>query len=274
MVFDSAESPTGLILQNYLLGDIIQIMKTKIISIVIIIIAGVGIWFLFQGKKQDTGVLVTTETGGNQSSESSTTGTQVTTGEKEVRPVTGLVPGSESIIKNRVPTKPICVGEYCDGSMSGDDYKEKYTVLQIPLTTDGGNLGCGAKLFFAPHAVPKTTAVLDATYRLLFDLKPTPEISADGFRNVVGAYTQLWYDRVTLVDGVAKLYLTGTMRGPGHCAEPELRAQIDQSALQFPTVQKLEVYLNGKVFDWCTMGDADPSESGCDKTPKYWINSK
>jgi hypothetical protein len=175
---------------------------------------------------------------------------------------------------DRVPSRFACVGEYCDGSMESDNYLEKYTVLKIPLITDGGNLGCGAKLFFAPHAVPKTTAVLDATYKLLFDIKPAPEIAADGFRNVVGNYTKLWYDHVIVSNGVARLYLTGTMYGPGHCAEPELRAQIEQVALQFDTVQKLEVYLNGKIFDWCSMSDADPSESGCDKNPKYWIDSK
>ncbi len=174
---------------------------------------------------------------------------------------------------DRVPSRFACVGEYCDGSMESDNYLEKYTVLQIPLITDGGNLGCGAKIFFAPHAVPKTTAVLDATYKLLFDIKQEPEISADGFRNVVGAYTQLFYDSVTLNNGVAKLYLSGTMYGPGHCAEPELRAQIEQAALQFSTVQKLEVYLNGKIFDWCTM-DMSDGEGPCPEKPQLWITEK
>jgi hypothetical protein len=185
-------------------------------------------------------------------------------------------PDQEEVVTvrdERTPTEPICVGEYCDGSMESDDYLKKYTVLQIPLTTDGGNLGCGAKLFFAPHAVPKTTGVMDATYQLLFNLKPTPEIMEDGFRNVVGAYTQLFYDSVTLNNGVAKLYLSGTMYGPGHCAEPELRAQIEQAALQFDTVKKLEVYLNKKIFDWCTM-DMSDGEGPCPENPQYWIVNK
>ncbi len=176
--------------------------------------------------------------------------------------------------KTRTPSRFSCVGEYCDGSMSGDDYLEKYTVVKIPMVTDGGNIGCGAKIFFAPHTVPKTVAVLDATYKLLFDIKPIPEIAADGFRNVVGNYTQLWYDHVIVSSSVAKLYLPGTMSGPGHCAEPELREQINQVAFQFDTINKIEVYLNGKLFDWCSASDADPSESGCDKNPRYWIDSK
>ncbi|MBP6904649.1 MAG: hypothetical protein KBB91_01145 [Candidatus Pacebacteria bacterium] len=173
----------------------------------------------------------------------------------------------------RMPSKYACVGEYCDGSMM-DDNSASRTVLQIPLVTDGGNVGCGAKIFFAPHWVSKTTGVLDATYRLLFDLKSVPEIEADGFRNVVGMYTRLHYDSVSIANGTAKLMLKGIMYGPGHCAEPELRAQIDQAAFQFPTVNKLEVYLNGQLFDWCTTSDADPSEDHCDTTPKYWIDTK
>jgi hypothetical protein len=171
----------------------------------------------------------------------------------------------------RLPKRFACVGEYCDGSMSGES---NFTVVKVPLVTDGGTIGCGAKIFFAPHTVPKTVAVVDATYKLLFDIKPLPEIAADGFRNVVGNYTQLWYDHVIVSSGVAKLYLTGTMYGPGHCAEPELREQIDQAAFQFDTINKIEVYINNKLFDWCSMSDADPSESGCDKNPKYWIDSK
>jgi hypothetical protein len=174
---------------------------------------------------------------------------------------------------DRMPSKYVCVGEYCDGSMD-DDNPASRTVLQIPLIKDGGSVGCGVGIFFAPHAVPKTTRVLDATYRLLFDLKATPEIAADGFRNTVGAYTKLHYQSVSIKDGTAKLMLTGTMYGPGHCAEPELREQINQAAFQFGSVKKIEVYLNGTLFDWCTTSDADPSESRCDTTPRYWIDTR
>ena len=178
-----------------------------------------------------------------------------------------------SVLPDRVPSKYVCVGEFCDGSGDSDDASSR-TVLQIPLIKQGGNVGCGVGIFFAPHAVPKTTGVLDATYKLLFDLKPNPEVAADGFHNTVGAYTGLHYKSVSIKDGTAKLMLTGTMYGPGHCAEPELRAQIDQAAFQFDTVKKIEVYLNGKLFDWCTTSDADPTESKCDTTPRYWIDTK
>jgi hypothetical protein len=172
--------------------------------------------------------------------------------------------------KDRTPKRFACVGEYCDGSMSGE---LNFTTIKIPLVDDGGNVGCGARIFFAPHTVPKTTAVLDATYKLLFDIKPVPEIPEDNFRNTLGAYTKLFYDSVTLNNGTAKLYLTGSMYGPGHCAEPEVRAQIDQAALQYDSVKKLEVYLNGQLFNWCSM-DVSDGEGPCPEKPQYWTANK
>jgi hypothetical protein len=180
---------------------------------------------------------------------------------------------SEIIQKDRVPSRFACVGEYCDGSMQ-DDNSSSRTVLKIPLVKQGGNVGCGSGIFFAPHWIPKTTAVLDATYRLLFDIKAWPEIATDDFHNTVGNYLGLHYDSVSITNGTAKLMLSGNMTGPGHCAEPELREQINQAAFQFDSVNKIEVYLNGALFDWCATSDADVEESHCDTTPQYWIDSE
>ncbi|MCF7834147.1 MAG: hypothetical protein K9L98_02200 [Candidatus Pacebacteria bacterium] len=172
----------------------------------------------------------------------------------------------------RKPSRYFCVGEFCDGSGSGN--QDSLTVLKIPLVTSGGNVGCGSKIFFAPHTVAKTTAVLDATYKMLFDIKTESEIQTVEARNPIGSYTKLFYQSVSIKDGTAKVMLTGNMYGPGECSFPEIREQINQSAFQFDTVSKIEVYLNGEIFDWCSVSDADISESKCDKIPRYWIDKK
>jgi hypothetical protein len=171
----------------------------------------------------------------------------------------------------RKPSRYFCVGEFCDGSGSGE--QNSLTILKIPLITPGGNIGCGSKILFAPHAVPKTTAVLDATYKLLFDLKAEPEVITDEISNPVGSYTKLFYESVSIENRTAKVMLTGSMYA-GHCSDPDMREQINQSAFQFNTVDKIEVYLNGKLFDWCSVSDADASESKCDEIPRYWIDNK
>lgn len=178
------------------------------------------------------------------------------------------------MMPERSPQKFACVGEYCDGSLDVDNPEDIYTILQIPLIINNeGPIGCGASIFFAPHTIEKTPAPLNAAYTLLFDIKAEPEIPEDGFRNVVGDYTQLFYDRVTLDKGLAKVYLTGALNVPGVCSPPELRAQIIQTALKFDTVSSVEVYVNDKLYDWCEQ-DQSGGEGSCPETPDYWKEVK
>ncbi len=237
-------------------------MQNNIIKIIIGIIViggviGVTSYFLIkQSKDQETTDTNLTLTEGLENIET------------DIHVVSGLVSGAE--MGKRVLTRSICIGEGCDGSMSGID---DHTTVRIPLITQGGTIGCGSKIIFAPHTVAKTTATIDATYRTLFELQENSDIPEDNIRNVVAGYTQLFYDSVTLQNGVAKLYLTGTMYGPGHCAEPDMKAQIEQSALQFDTVNKLEVHINDEIFNWCSL-DMSDGEGPCPEQPKLWIVEK
>ena len=194
-------------------------------------------------------------------------------GEEGTDALPDILEGNEQASDNvRVPDRAICLGEFCDGSGSGED---NFTVVQIPVITSQGDIGCGSGIAFAPHVVqPKTLGVLNATYETLFDLKAQSDIEADNIRNVVGMEDKLFYKNVSLKDGVATLQLEGLVYNIAHCAIPEFQAQIEQSALQFDTVNSLRVYLNTEPWDWCEYSDADPSEDGCDLNPKHWIVSK
>lgn len=173
----------------------------------------------------------------------------------------------------RIPTKYACVGEFCDGSGYGDDIRNNLTVIYIPLITDGGDIGCNAKIFMSPHTVDKTSKVLEATYKLLFDIKHDPEIQADGFRNTVAAFDRVFFDSVTLGDGVAKVYLSGNINSPDTCADPEFKAQIETAAFEYKTVKSIEVYLNNKIFDWCTL-DMSDGEGVCKNGPQLWKKNR
>ena len=52
-----------------------------------------------------------------------------------------------------------------------------------------------------------------------------------------------------------------------------MKAQIEQSALQFDTVNKLEVYINNEIFNWCSL-DMSNGEGSCPEEPKLWIVNK
>ncbi|MEN9338597.1 MAG: hypothetical protein RI945_322 [Candidatus Parcubacteria bacterium] len=234
-------------------------------TILVLVIIGLVCYILFYKKDKNDPLYPYTN------ATSTSIGT-TTRGQTDNPPQIGQVKDPKT--GDRVPSRYACVGEYCDGSMSGDDYLEKYTILKIPLIKEGGNIGCNVGVFFAPHAVPKTKAVLDATFRLLFDIKQLPEIKEDGFRNTVAAFSKTFFDHVTLDEsGLAKIYLVGSIMSPGTCADPEFAAQIEGAAFQYETVKSIQVYLNGKLFDWCTL-DVSGGEGLCKNGPLYWIISK
>lgn len=180
--------------------------------------------------------------------------------------------------QERNPERPICVGEYCDGHMNADT---NYTKVKIPLISDGDlnkpneTIGCGSLIVWAPHIFePKTPAVLDATYKVLFSLAPQSEIISDNVRNPVGLENKLHYAGLTSTNGIVTLKLRGQMYVAGSCMIPEFRAQIEQAALQYESVQELRVHLNDTLWDWCDYSMADPSEDGCDTNPKHWVVKK
>lgn len=151
------------------------------------------------------------------------------------------------------------------------------TEILIPLASldkpgEFGPFGCEQYINFHRVKVPKTDAVLQATYSQLFSL-PHDAIPGIEDKNIIASQDNLSFESVTLENGKVSLYLSGSVMG-NHCADEVFRHQIQQSAFQFETVQSLEVYLNNEIFDWCTLSDADPSESGCDINPRPWIVNK
>jgi len=143
---------------------------------------------------------------------------------------------------------PICVGEFCDGSGESDDTSH-LTILNIPLLISVPNdvTSCTQSVFFAPHAVPKTQGVLRATYEKLFSLAATSQVPTDAILNRVALEKNLFFDGVTLSDGLARVYLSGSIMAVG-CQSEELRAQIYQAALPLETVNYVEVYLNQELY--------------------------
>lgn len=144
--------------------------------------------------------------------------------------------------------------------------------VKIPLGDNGnhpnqlGPYGCGTYLAMIDRQLPSSPAVLNSVYSWMFS-QPY-DIDNGSYANYADSY-RVTYNTVSLTGGVAKLYLTGSMTGPGHCAEPAFKAQVEQAAFQYPTVNVLEVYLNGQLFNWCSISDA-PNEGNCAQGPQVW----
>ncbi len=150
-----------------------------------------------------------------------------------------------------------------------DDEKSDNVTISVPYISGTGDIGCNVGIKFVSYRIPYTKGVLNAVYTTLFDRS---QDIAPAYRNTVHAY-ELTYDSVTLSDGVVRVYLSGSMYGPDHCALPELQTLIDQAAFQFDTVDTVIVYLNGEIYDWCEK-DLSGGETGCPAEKQLWIDTK
>jgi len=137
--------------------------------------------------------------------------------------------------------------------------------VNIPLFGETG-------VVFEKYVVPESPAVLNATYTKLFELEANPTES-EFISNSAVVNSGLSFDSVTLSGGVVRLNLRGQYQGM-HMGDSIFRKQINAAAFQYSTVNSIEVYVNNERFDWCIGSDADVSESGCDTTPRYWIDAK
>lgn len=153
---------------------------------------------------------------------------------------------------------------------------EEVMNINVPFASmsesgDFGPFGCGQYLNIHTVQVPATQSVLGAVYSQLFT---TPyDISNSEDKNIIASHQNLNFDSVSIDNGIASVYLSGTVMG-NHCADEVFRHQIEQAAFQFDTVNEIQVFVNNSIFDWCTLSDADPSESGCDINPRPWIKQK
>lgn len=118
----------------------------------------------------------------------------------------------------------------------------------LPNEVKSGDISGCDHVVLQERTVPKTPAPLAAALTALLADK-THTMPGDGLYNYIGK-GDLKLASVSIVNGTAKIYLTGTAPGlAGECDDPRLFVQVAQTARQFTTVQKVELYINGKKND-------------------------
>lgn len=116
----------------------------------------------------------------------------------------------------------------------------------VALDTNGP-VGCGDSIEFVNRDIPATQEVLRAALNQLLSLK-TQYFGQSGLYNALYA-SNLSIDRLSITSGVASVYLVGTVSLGGTCDSPRFKAQLEQTALQFPTVKSVQVFINGRTID-------------------------
>lgn len=106
-----------------------------------------------------------------------------------------------------------------------------------------GTVGCGDELVPVVRQIAPTDAPLRAALSELFNLK-TETLGESGLYNAL-YQSDVTIDRLAVENGVAMIELSGTVRLSGVCDAPRVVGQIEQTALQFPTVSSVQATLNG-----------------------------
>jgi len=118
-------------------------------------------------------------------------------------------------------------------------------IILIALEDNGqaGTLvGCGDSAIPITVAIPPTQGVLRAALEKLFSAK-------NQFYGEAGYYNALYQSDlqvtdVTIEQGKAIIHLTGSVTLGGVCDAPRVEAQIEQTALQFSTINEVTVFIN------------------------------
>ena len=124
------------------------------------------------------------------------------------------------------------------------------SIFLIALQDDGQTgspVGCGDSAIPVQVEVPSTRGVLKAALESLLALKAQ-------FHGESGLYNALYRSDLTVesVDiqaGHASVYLTGSLLMGGECDGPRVKAQLEQTVLQFTTVTDASIFINGQPLD-------------------------
>ncbi len=111
----------------------------------------------------------------------------------------------------------------------------------------GKRIGCDDSVVPVERILPASSAVLTAALKDLLALR-------DQFYGQSGLYNALYQSKlnlssVSITNGRANIALTGSLTLGGTCDSPRVAAQIQETALQFSTVQQVAVTLNGVALD-------------------------
>lgn len=110
----------------------------------------------------------------------------------------------------------------------------------------GKKIGCGDSLIAVTRTIKKTAAPLTAAIR---ELLQTPQHPDDSPK-----LENFWKGRnlkvrsVSIVNRTATIRLSGAVSLAGVCDEPRVASQIEATALQFPTVKSVRVFIGKQTL--------------------------
>ncbi len=111
----------------------------------------------------------------------------------------------------------------------------------------GKKIGCNDSIIGVDRTIPVTQGVLTAALNELFSLHER-NYGQSGLYNALYQAT-LKLEAAAVINGRAIINLTGKLTRGGVCDDPRIKAQIEETALQFVTVRTVAVTINGVPID-------------------------
>src|SRR5688572_10074398 len=113
-----------------------------------------------------------------------------------------------------------------------------YLIAMEDNGASGPKIGCNDSIIEVKRVLAQPTqSPLRAAFEELLSIK-------DDFYGESGLFNSLWeqdltVDSVNITNGKAIVHLSGDFHGLGTCADPRMIAQLEYTALQFPTVDEV-----------------------------------
>jgi hypothetical protein len=108
----------------------------------------------------------------------------------------------------------------------------------------GKKIGCDDSVVLVEQQIPYTTGTLRAAIERLLSFGSDPFGENELYNSL--ASSDLSVDDVVIANGVATIELTGALSIGGVCDAPRVQAQLEETALQFDTVNSVKILLNGE----------------------------
>jgi hypothetical protein len=146
--------------------------------------------------------------------------------------------------------------EYDDGTSLLEIFKrdreaqnsQAIKLYLVALGDDGKNgkkIGCEDSLIAVTRTIKKTAAPLTSAIR---ELLVIPDVDGSPKLKNFWKGRNLKLRSVSIVNHAAAIRFSGEMLIGGVCDEPRIESQIEETALQFPTVKKVKVFIGKRTL--------------------------
>lgn len=130
------------------------------------------------------------------------------------------------------------------------------TNIYLISLNDGGPIGCNDSVVPVAVDIQPTVAPMTAAYNKLFSIKEQNYGEPSRYNALY--QSNLTVAGINIVNREAIVSLTGTLTLGGECDDPRVKAQLTQIALQYSTVDRVTIWLNGEVYTFTNQPTSPP----------------